>query len=344
MRFFIADAFASELFGGNAAGVVLIPDGEDFPPDEAMRKTAAELRYSETAFVKQLDDGAFRTRYFTPAAEVELCGHATIAAFHVLRESGMTGRGKRILTNSTLAGKLSVRIGEDAIWMDMAAPEFIGTIDAPDELGELYAVMGLDAASDFPRAAATDLRPEIISTGLPDILLPVASKERLDAIAPDFPALAELSRRRGVIGVHAFYAPDFALSRGKDASVPPAAARVTGERSALVTDVSSGAATCFCRNFAPSYGIDEEAATGTANGALTYYLYRRGRAAPGATNIFIQGEAMGRPSRVLTRLSTESGDDSAPPASGASRGVAVKVGGRAVTLASGEIHVGLCRS
>ena len=52
MKIIIADAFTDELFGGNPAGVVYIPEGADFPDDEIMRKTAAELRYSETAFIK----------------------------------------------------------------------------------------------------------------------------------------------------------------------------------------------------------------------------------------------------------------------------------------------------
>ena len=77
-------------------------------------------------------------------------------------------------------------------------------------------------------------------------------------------------------------------------------------------------AAAHCRNFAPLYAIPEEAATGTSNGALTYYLYRRGLTAAGAENRFVQGEKMGKPSEILSRL-TDGGD-----------GVKVQVGGRAV--------------
>ena len=77
-------------------------------------------------------------------------------------------------------------------------------------------------------------------------------------------------------------------------------------------------AVALCRNFAPRYAIPEEAATGTSNGALTYYLYRRGLTAAGAENRFVQGEKMGKPSEILSRL-TDGGD-----------GVKVQVGGRAV--------------
>ena len=89
MKFQIVDAFTRQTFGGNPAGVVLLPEGAEFPADETMRKTAAELRYSETAFIKPLGGNRFHIRYFTPAAEVELCGHATIGSFHALQEMGL---------------------------------------------------------------------------------------------------------------------------------------------------------------------------------------------------------------------------------------------------------------
>jgi len=89
MRFLIVDAFSKRLFGGNPAGIVILPKGLDFPSDETMVKTAAELRYSETAFVSIMGDNEFRTRYFTPAAEVALCGHATVGAFCALAHLGI---------------------------------------------------------------------------------------------------------------------------------------------------------------------------------------------------------------------------------------------------------------
>ncbi|HYE68252.1 MAG TPA: PhzF family phenazine biosynthesis protein, partial [Anaerovoracaceae bacterium] len=82
-----------------------------------------------------------------------------------------------------------------------------------------------------------------------------------------------------------------------------------------------------CRNFAPLYDIDEEAATGTSNGALTYYLYKNGLLRPGTDNLFIQGEAMNRPSKITSRL-TADGDN-----------IKIQVGGNAVILACGEINL-----
>ena len=82
MKFLIVDAFTETTFGGNPAGVVILPENADFPSDETMVKTAAELRYSETAFIKKLADNEFKIRYFTPAAEVDLCDHRFLLCFN----------------------------------------------------------------------------------------------------------------------------------------------------------------------------------------------------------------------------------------------------------------------
>jgi PhzF family phenazine biosynthesis protein len=88
MELFIVDAFTNQIFGGNQAGVVLLSKDENFPQVPIMQKNAAELKYSETAFVKEEDTHIFK--YFTPEGEVDLCGHATVSAFTVLRnEKGL---------------------------------------------------------------------------------------------------------------------------------------------------------------------------------------------------------------------------------------------------------------
>ena len=128
MKFQIVDAFTDKIFGGNPAGVVLLPEGADFPADETMRQTAAELRYSETAFVKPLGGSHFQIRYFTPAAEVELCGHATIGSFHALRGMGLVADGNSYI-NETLSGTLEIVVGKNAILMDMAKPQAFESLD-----------------------------------------------------------------------------------------------------------------------------------------------------------------------------------------------------------------------
>lgn len=297
MKFYIVDAFTDELFGGNPAGVVILDKGEDFPSDDVMVKTAAELRYSETAFIKQLGEKEFNIRYFTPAAEVDLCGHATIGSFYVLLKEDLVKAGD-ICINHTLAGKLNVAVNKDAILMDMAVPKEVGKITEAADIAELYRVMGLKADGNevYNKALNVKLIPKMVTTGLIDIMMPVKDEAELEKINPDFPALAELSKKYEVVGVHAF-------------------------------TVNTDDGFIHARNFAPLYEIDEEAATGTSNGALTYYLYNMGIVKEHELNTVIQGEKMLRPSKISTKLIMEDGKP------------VIKVGGFAVTLASGKIEI-----
>lgn len=294
MKFYIADAFTDILFGGNPAGIVILPDGSDFPPDEIMVKTAAELRYSETAFIKRINENEFNIRYFTPAAEVDLCGHATIASFKALLSGGYIEDNKTYI-NHTLAGDLKIDIKNGFVLMDMASPVKINEISEESALSELYKIMGLNYQEQKEKGIT--MLPQMISTGLPDIMMPVASQKDLDAISPDFPALSKLSEKYEVVGVHAF-----------------------------TTDCEKGT-TCHVRNFAPLYDIDEEAATGTSNGALTYYGYLNGFVKSGDDCRFIQGEKMQRPSIILSHIDTDSEKCS------------IQVGGNAVILAEGDIKL-----
>ena len=136
MKFYIVDAFTDTLFGGNPAGVVILPEGADFPSDEVMVKTAAELRYSETAFIKRLNEKEFNIRYFTPAAEVDLCGHATIGSFKALLEGGDIEDNSSYI-NHTLAGDLNIDVKDGFVLMDMAAPVKIAEIADNAGLDEL---------------------------------------------------------------------------------------------------------------------------------------------------------------------------------------------------------------
>lgn len=291
MKFLIADAFTDTVFGGNPAGIVILPEDADFPADELCVKTAAELRYSETAFIKILGSNEFQIRYFTPAAEVDLCGHATIASFYALMHLGVIDRNCTCL-NHTLAGDLVIELKDGFVMMDMASPEEIDAIEDPSAIKELYEIMGItyEPTGSLPV-------PRMISTGLPDIMMPVADIDMLNAIEPDMKALSDLSQRYGVVGVHAF-----------------------------TVNCEEGV-TAHARNFAPLYDIDEEAATGTSSGAMTYYLYRNGLIEGCADCKYIQGEKMDRPSVILTDIDA-SGNQ-----------CRIRVGGSAVILAEGEIHI-----
>ena len=90
MRMRIVDAFTDRPFAGNPAGVVLL-DGDAFPDDTWLQEVAAEVNLSETAFAHPLPERAgadWALRWFTPATEVAMCGHATLATAHVLGTTG----------------------------------------------------------------------------------------------------------------------------------------------------------------------------------------------------------------------------------------------------------------
>ena len=283
MKYYIVDAFTDTPFGGNPAGVVLLGQDTPFPDEKLMQQVAAELRYSETAFVQQNGPSEFTVRYFTPCSEVDLCGHATIATFGLLRREGLIAEGS-VCLNHTLAGDLQVKVNGN-VMMQMAEPQVIVPLLDEDYLHE---IMAGRRAKEWP-----DMPVEVISTGLPDIIMPVCSVEALNALKPDMDALTELCRELNVVGVHAF---------------------------ALTDD----GYTAHVRNFAPLYGVPEESATGTANAALTYYLYRRNIVKHDAECQFMQGEAMERPSVVDTILGTD--------------GISW-VGGQCAIVASGELLV-----
>lgn len=291
MKYLVVDAFAEEIFGGNPAGVVLLPDGEDYPADERMIKTAAELRYSETAFIRQLGEKDFQVRYFTPVSEIELCGHATIGSFCALAHLGLVEDGSTV-TAHTQAGDLPITVIGSSVLMDIMT-EFKEELADPEAVRELYTVMGLS----FEEAGAEEMLPAIVAAGPADIIMPVRSRADLAAIAPDMKALSVLSERYGVTGVHAF-----------------------------TLDAEEGV-TVHARNFAPLYGIDEEAATGTSSGAMTRYLYHHGVLADTAECRYVQGEAMGRPSVIQAKVRMQDG------------ALKIYIGGDAAVLAEGELYL-----
>lgn len=286
MKFFIVDAFSDEIFGGNTAGVVVYDD----IPDSYMKSLASELRFSETAFIKPLDVNKFDIRFFTPNAEVELCGHATIASFSALRTAGYIPANGKYLMN-TLSGLLPVYVEDDFTMMEQASPIKGIEIDDVKTLAEIMKIPAEEIGD-----CSYQLKPQVISTGLFDIMLPVKTKEILNRISPDYFKLSEFSKTYNVVGVHAF-------------------------------TLDSSKYTASCRNFAPLYGINEEAATGTSNGALTYYLYLHNVINEFDKNyMFSQGESMNRPSVITTRIEKD-------------HDIKILCGGKSRIISSGELYI-----
>lgn len=267
MEYYVVDAFTEQPGGGNAAGVVLLGEGR-FPDAQIMQEIAAELRFSETAFMQQYAPCEFSTRYFTPVGEVELCGHATIAAFGLMLQLGILSQGEKCL-NHTLAGDLQIVAGSP-VMMQMAMPRRIVTLSEKLLLGRICDIFGI-----IPEQISHS--PEIITTGLPDIILPLFDLKSLQSLQPNMAALSQLSEELHVVGVHAFA-------------------------------MDEGDYTAHVRNFAPRYGIEEESATGTSNAALTYHLWLRRQIKAPAECHFLQGETMGKPSVITTLLTAEDGE------------------------------------
>ncbi|HCP47211.1 MAG TPA: PhzF family phenazine biosynthesis protein, partial [Deltaproteobacteria bacterium] len=223
---FTVHAFTREGVGGNPAGVVLDAEGLD---DSAMQAIATELGMSETAFVLPSQSCDLRLRFFAPSAEVRLCGHATVAGWHLLLEKGRVGAGD--YTMETLAGPQSISCsGEGLETMSQNLPEFGATVP----LAQVAQVLGLQRADLVP---SEQMPVQIASTGLHKIFAPVRSLEAIRRIAPDLTAIEELSRSFGAIGIYCF------------------------------TRETLRGATAHCRNFAPVVGIREDSATGTSAAA-----------------------------------------------------------------------------
>jgi PhzF family phenazine biosynthesis protein len=110
------DAFTSEPFRGNPAGVCIL-DKE--MPEAWMKNIAAEMNLSETAFIYGPKE-EYKIRFFTPESEIPLCGHATLSSGHIMYENGIADRDEEIIFNSK-AGRLKIRYHDTRVVMDFPA-------------------------------------------------------------------------------------------------------------------------------------------------------------------------------------------------------------------------------
>jgi len=228
------DAFANEPFRGNPAAVCVL----EAPRDEGwMQSVAAEVNLAETAFLWR-EANAWRLRWFTPAVEVPLCGHATLASAHVSWETGLAPAGAT-LAFETLSGRLEAsREGE---WIRLDFPVLRPRSEPCDPPSGLLEALGLAGA----RAGAPRVHevPRPLANDGPSWLIELASPAALRALAPDFAAL------RRVAG-HAV----IATARGE------------------------GAHDFVSRFFAPKAGVDEDPVTGSAHCTLApFWSARLGR-------------------------------------------------------------------
>lgn len=175
-KIYVVDAFASKPFTGNPAGVCIL----DKPlENEQMQKIANEMNLAETAFITKVE-GAFNLRWFTPVKEVELCGHATLSAAHILWEKFNVNKDKSLIF-STLSGDLVSSFKDGKIILDF--PTIDTTEAQPPE--DLFASIG---SSD----------PVWIGKGTFDYLVEVKNENAVRVIKPDFQTMIKLDAR-GII-------------------------------------------------------------------------------------------------------------------------------------------------
>jgi len=301
LKFYQADVFTGDPFSGNP--VAVFPDAQGLS-DYQLQQIAREMNLSETVFVLPPTDGAavVRLRIFTPTQELPFAGHPVLGTFYVLAQLGLIAAidgVTRVMQECNIglfSVELHAREGEvTLVVMTQPKPEFLGPVSAMADVYEIARALGL------PKSVITDMKwpIEVVSTGLPVIIVPVRTLTAVRSIQPDASAIMDLCSRFGANGLMAF-------------------TTVTVEPSATV----------HARMFAPLIGILEDPATGSASGALGAYLVQNGvvAVAPTTEIVIEQGYEIERPSQIFVRV--ESDDDIIQT---------VKVGGQCVMVVEGTL-------
>jgi PhzF family phenazine biosynthesis protein len=258
-------AFTDDPAGGNPAGVVLDASGLS---DERMLAIAAELGYSETAFVLPRAGNAYDVRYFSPLAEVPFCGHATIATGVALAERN--GPGPLVL--HTKAGEVAVDTSTDTAGVTATLTSVAPHVeDAPAELlATVLATLGWSRGELDPA-----LPPKVGYAGARHLIIGAATRERLAKLEYDFDALQRTMLEHDLTTVDLVWRED--------------------------------ATTFHARNPFPVGGVVEDPATGAAAAAFGAYLREQGLVTPPVTVTVHQGVDMGRPSLLTIDIGAEGG-------------------------------------
>ncbi|WP_028811269.1 PhzF family phenazine biosynthesis protein [Streptomyces flavidovirens] len=257
-------AFSTDPEGGNPAGVVLDAAGLD---DAGMLAVAAELGYSETAFLtEELEPGrAFTVRYFSPKAEVPFCGHATVATAVALAEH--QGRPGDLLFE-TRAGTVPVTVTESP---DGTYRATLTSVEPHTEDAAGSDVAEALAALDWPAADLDPaLPPRIAYAGARHLILAAATRERLARLSYDFERLAALMRRLDLTTVQLVWRED--------------------------------ATTFHVRDPFPVGGVIEDPATGAAAAAFGAYARELALVPEESVLTLHQGDDMGRPGVLTVEL------------------------------------------
>jgi PhzF family phenazine biosynthesis protein len=283
------NAFTKEKNGGNPAGVLI--NSPDLT-DKQMMNISKQLQVSETAFLYPSDKADYKTRFFSPTVEVDLCGHGTVAAFYTmaLRNEILQNR-ESTLTQETNVGVLPVDIEFSEnnkltrVMMHQGEPVIK---DVDFDFSEIA-----DSLNISIDEIDTSLPKQIASTGVFTLPVCIKSFEILKNINPDFDKIIQICKK---IDAGSFFV--FTFETLEPGSVYHA------------------------RCFAPLYGVNEDPVTGTANGAVSSYLFKN-KIIKDNSLICEQGDIMGRPGRVFVEIEDK----------------LVKVGGKAFIVEEKELEV-----
>ncbi len=256
------DAFTDNPFGGNPAGVTF---GDGLTKEE-MQLIAREMNVAETAFLFKSEEADFNLRWFTPATEAELCGHATIASLHFLFENRYIKDNSGI-TFDTLSGILKCRIEDGRCFMQIPVYK---AEEYNDNKEDILATLGL-SEDDIDKSV-----PFIIM-GNRYLYIYVKKLSTLKGIKPNFKDLLNIQKQNNIGGNIVF-------------------TRETYDKESFA----------HSRFFTPFYGIDEDPVTGSANGPLMLVLRILGFIKNNNEDIsltFEQGDIIGRRGRVGVKYS-----------------------------------------
>ncbi len=298
LRVLQVDAFTDQPYGGNPAAVVLAADQLD---EDDCRRIAYELSSHETVFVSRSAVADWHLRYWTHQRKIGFSGHATVAALHALVEEGMV----ELVTDIT---ELSLEVGPKVIHAEVVRNESSGlhevqvTYESPS-FGDSYDPK--DYAEGLGLSLADILSPnpvQVVLTGSPHLVLPVATRRALERIDPDWRRLLDLGHDREYDGIIVF----------------------TRETVEETSDV-------HLRTFAPGIGVMEDAVSGTAAATAASYVVKHGlmdSTIPVTSIIVEQGYFVGRPGKVFVEVHGDQNEIRQ-----------VRVSGTAVTVVEGTILV-----
>ena len=264
--FMQVDAFTTRPLGGNPCALVF--DCPDLP-DTTLLAIAKEMNLSETSFVWRMDDGRFRARYFTPAEEIPLAGHPTIATVFALVETGrvkLAGDYLKlplVLRDGPIDVEVFAQDGKvERVVMSQRKPQFLREY-APDEV---LPVFGLDSGDLLPGALI-----QTISTGTPQLFIPVRGLEALKKIRLDVDAYIALRARSDFFSAQLFCLQS--VERGDT----------------------------FARHFVTPPDLVEDPYTGSATGGMGAYLWHYNLIQK-PTFIAEQGHWMSRPGQGFVEV------------------------------------------